>query len=330
MDRRLRSRRKGERGDVRTGTSAELRWDILEALGGHRYLTYEQIARLIVTSDPLTDHRGQTARLLRALRIEGLITSTRVEHQGSFVWYLTAKGLKRLKQERCGGSYIPSATQAGSMRYRHTWAVNEVGIRFVEEARRRGDEFGCQGWEPEILMRKATKANNEVIADAVLMYTLVEPGRAEFLTHLLELDRTTAPTRIVARLRAYCEIRADRSLWADRPLFRDGWPTILFVIAADPPEGKVLGEGNWAGDPESSAARCGRLLAYVAKEMQGDSGLAELPMLFAPLPALLERGPFAPVWRRPGHAEALDWLGRPAMVVHKGDSAAVWGRERSG
>src|SRR4029077_5380111 len=140
---------------------------------------------------------------------------------------------------------------------------------------------------------------------------------SDFHHAIVEVDRTTAPIRVAARLRAYGEIRRNRKLW--ERVF-PSWPTILFVVSADSQPPKV-GQRHWAGDRERSRAKAVRLANYVGKLAPSVPGLQALGLLFAPPPSLSDSGPHAAIWRRPGHPESLDWLGHPVMMLERGGAA---------
>jgi len=293
---------------------------VLDALNAHRYLTLRQIRAYLGDTSPL--YGGTTDNLIRTLKRQGFIEGCPVEARGMNIWFLSETGLKAIPLKR-RGKYLPSMANAGGMDHRHTWGVNAVGIAFSEAARRRaGDEFGLLALEHEIKLRDTGTASSLVIADGILQYYVASDlDRGDFETAILELDRTTSPKVLANRLRSYAEIRRTKKLW-EKPL-PDGWPTILFVIADDPLSGPRVGERYWAGDPARSAARTDRLVRYIGKAAEKEAGLGRLSVLLAPLPALIESGPFAPIWRRPGAPEPVDWLGRPAMIVLEGGAKGI-------
>jgi DNA-binding PadR family transcriptional regulator len=289
--------------------------ELLEVIGWHRYLTRRQCWKY---ERPQDANSRPTYALLGRLVKRGLVGSGQVDGRGVAVYFLTPAGIKALPPP-LRRDYQPTAEQAG-FRYRHTWQVNEAGLAFVQAARDRGDECGPLALEHERRLRDTGDSASLLIADGILQYALQDSKTYDPRWAILEVDRRTAPGRICDRLRAYATIKRKKALWSK--VLPDGWPPVLFVISADPSSGPRVGEKHWAGDPKASSARTRRLTAYVADRIRDESMLRGLDVFFAPLPALLADGPFAPIWHRPGHAEPLDWLGRPVMsAVSEGGAA---------
>lgn len=270
-------------------------YDLLDAIGWHRFLTLNQ-ARVLRHDDTPKVYAGPTYDLLLLLQKASLVACGRVEARGVCVHFCTAEGLRLISPEH-RRDYLPSENVAVGMDYRHTYCCNEIACAFVRAARERGDEFGAFSFEHERLLRPG-KGYAQVCADGILQYTIVESHAAHFPSAIVEMDRTTMPVRIADRLRAYAEIRRKPTLW--KRVLPDGWPPILYVISGDKGRPKA-GERNWIGDKVQSAARCARLVAYVAKAAKDEKGLRDLDIRFCSLPALVEKGPFAAIWHHPAH-----------------------------
>jgi hypothetical protein len=290
-------------------------FDSLCALTWHRYLTLEQHKRLVPLSsgwDTSRGYAGRTYDLLNSLKRRGYVNNALIDARAVRIWFATDKGLAVVPEEY-KRDYVPSKRMATGSNWKHTHAVNMIAIAFSEVARARDDDCGVFALEHERLLRPGT-GQAKVTADGILQYTgmgLTKPGYLDVAWAIVELDRTTSIGRIALRLRAYAEIRRKPSLW--RKVIPGDWPPILFVVTADPKTGPKCGEKNWPGDPARAQARCNRLAASVGAMAEHEKGLRDLEVLFCPLPQLIAQGPFAPIWRRPGHAEGLDWTGKPAM-----------------
>jgi len=290
-------------------------FNVLDALAWHRYLTLVQLRRSVPLSsgwDTSTDYRGKMYDVLHTLKQRGYADSAQIDSRGVHIWHCTDKGLAVVPDEH-RRDYVPSKRMAVGHDWKHTFCLNQVGIAFSEAARERDDDCGVFALEHERLLRPGT-GQAKVTADGILQYTgmgLTKPGYLDVAWAIVELDRTTSIGRIALRLRAYAEIRRKPSLW--RKVIPGDWPPILFVVTADPKTGPKCGERNWPGDPDRAQARCNRLAASIGAMGASEKGLRDLEVLFCPLPQLIAQGPFAPIWRRPGHAEGLDWTGRPAI-----------------
>lgn len=294
-------------------------FDVLEALHQHRYLTIGQLRRFMLDTSRGSGGGGTTYNTLNALKRQGLVKGEPVEGHGLNVWFLTDAGREAIPKKR-RRDYAATAAQAAGLDHRHSWSVNEVALAFFETARRRDDECGVLALEHEVKLRDTGTLGSLIIADGVLQYVELGPGAGHKVhTAVIEVDRKTSPGRIANRLRAYAEIKRKRALWTK--ILPDGWPPVLFVVSDDPTAGPRAGERYWAGDPKRSVARCARLSAYVGKLGKAESALGALDVLFAPLPALIAQGPYAAIWRRPGHPEPVDWLGKPVMIMRKGGVA---------
>lgn len=288
--------------------------ELLHVLNHHRYATLRQLSRLMGDPDPDV-YQGPTYDLLRDLQAARLVEHAPVEGRGVHVWFTSERGLKLIPSDR-RREYVPNFAAAGGLDYRHSWGVGAIAISFLEAARARGDDCGPFALEREVLMKDAPRnSRSTVIADGLLYYRTLEPPAVR--AAVVEFDRSTSPGRIAERLHAYSEIRSRKGRWSR--VLPGGWPLILFVVASDPVARRKAGERNWAGDARLGQNRADGLASYLAGlDAKGERWAGTLPVLFASLPELVRSGPFAPIWRRPGNPERLDWLGQPVMVVVDG------------
>ncbi|GAA1923778.1 replication-relaxation family protein [Streptantibioticus ferralitis] len=183
--------------------------EVLPVLYQHRLLSLRQLHRL------LTAHRKRPEYLrtqLARLRELGLATAT-VRHrsgQGELLWYVTGLGAEVVEAsgEVAVRTHRMSDQAAASLLQEHTLAVNDVGVAFVEAARRLGHECGPLDWEPERAhrVRDGDRHGDDavVIADAVLSYIHQHADRRRVLTYFIEVDRhTETVVRLASKLRGY-------------------------------------------------------------------------------------------------------------------------------
>lgn len=277
---------------------------VLAGLYQHRLLTTTQIRALY------TPRAGQrwTRKVLDVLKRRELVDRARGPGTLS-CWYLTDAGADaveaagpRAEQRR----RVATRAQAEGLLKRHTIAVNDVGIAFMLAARIRRDE--CD-WRHEIAhpisAGSIRRQPQLVVADALLTYLQAEDN-GELVLHqrFIEVDRgTERPAEQLAgklarytRLRTYTPASADQ---ADEPLWRSyyrSWPHLLIVLAGQ--------------SPARVSRRIARVLALYESDPAKGSRRA-IPFSFVTLSDLTARGPFAPIFTSPTHAEPVDWLGRP-------------------
>lgn len=280
---------------------------ILESLSQHRLLLTRQVH---VLHTPDTSRRWTQYQLAR-LRSAGFATGTNVSGR-RLLWHLTERGAEAVAaipsraESRC--KVIEPERAAGAL-HQHTIAVNDAGIAFVRAARGREDECGPFNWFHEIAhplgAPPGRRAPEQLIADAILAYQLAEAdGRTSIAYRFFELDRATRSAadlahRIGRYVRLYRRaIPVDGSGGESVPLWSrlyPVFPTVLVVLAGRP--------------RDRLADRRRTVLALCAQ----DAELAETPEVevsICLLDDLVERGPFAPIFREladPGRP--VDWLG---------------------
>jgi hypothetical protein len=180
----------------------------------------------------------------------------------------------------------------------------------VRAARERSDECGPYNWFHEVAHPlgppPGRRTSEQLIADAVLTYQLAEPdGRTSIAYRFVELDRATRSNADLAqRIGRYARLyrrtipvegSGSEPLWSRLyPVF----PTVLIVLAGR--------------DRYRLEDRRRTVLALCAQ----DPDLAETPQVevsICLLDDLVERGPFAPIFREPSDpGRPVDWLGEEA------------------
>jgi hypothetical protein len=189
---------------------------------------------------------------------------------------------------------------AGPLRH-HTFAVNEVGISFLEAARKRGDEFGPRAWRHEVphaLNRGRGRSRRTLFADAVLTYLLLEDGYTAVEQRFIELDRATLSVdRLVSELVRYAEFNRATTkraevLWRSRyPVF----PPVICVLTG--------------GSREALTRRREVALMLLGGDPQLERAYG-VTISFCLLDDLKRSGPFAPIFRSVGEPDRkVDWLG---------------------
>ncbi|MEW1678474.1 replication-relaxation family protein [Streptomyces noursei] len=189
--------------------------EALPVLYRHRLLTAHQLTQLL---RPAATSTRYIRRQLEVLHDRGLVEASvrRISRAGELLWYVSALGCEVVEN---GGELAPRAYRmtsdaAVSQLQEHTLAVNDVGLAFVQHARRLGDECGPLDWDPEVAHRLRdgdSRVGDEafLVPDAVLHY--VHTGTAGdgqqqrmLLTFFCEIDRATMSiARLAAKLHAY-------------------------------------------------------------------------------------------------------------------------------
>lgn len=282
--------------------------EILESLGQHRLLSTRQVHELHTPGSSIR----WTQDLLGRLRRDGLALPTTMPG-GRFAWHITETGADVLEEvPNRAEERRPAVTpeKAAGPLQEHTLAVNEVGLAFVRAARgRAGDECGPFDWFHEIAHSlgppPGRRAPEQLIADAILTYLLIDgDGAVSIAYRFVELDRANRSTAELARrIGRYARLHRRTvpaedpalgriALWEHRyPVF----PGLLVVLAGGPP----------------GALR--RRRSIVVAVCRADPMLASTPeveVAICLLDDLIERGPFAPIFRSPERPETdADWLG---------------------
>jgi hypothetical protein len=280
---------------------------VLAGLYQHRLLSTRQVHALYT---PTAGDRW-TRKVLEALRSRELVE--RVRGPGTLsCWYLTDTGADAVEAAGPRGEQrrrVPTTAQAEGILKRHTLAVNQVGIAFVEAARQHRDECGPDSWRHEIAHPispgSVRRPAQLVVADALLTYLQTgDDGSLIMHRRFIELDRGTArpADQLASKLARYTRLRTytpSSAGEAGEPLWRTyyrAWPHLLIVLA------------------DQSPARVAQRIATVLALYDSDPAKAArraIPFSFVTLTDLLTHGPYAPIFTSPTHAEPVDWLGRP-------------------
>jgi hypothetical protein len=280
--------------------------EVLTSIYQHRLLTTAQVHEMHMPGRT----RRWAEQVLAQLASRGLTAFVRPGRGGARLYYLTLAGAQavetittRVETRR----KLITPEQAAGPLWKHTLAVNNVGIAFLQAARERGDDFGPLGWRHEIAhpAPAAGHARGELlIADALLTY--LELGPAQELTfhyRLLELDRATVPTDTLAgKLARYADLYrhapTSQGQASAQPAWQTRYPIFPDIIC-------VL-----AGQPRAALTRRAQTVLALCREDPQLQRTPEVRVSLALLEDLQAKGPFAAIWRDakdPG--QAIDWLG---------------------
>lgn len=273
--------------------------EVIASLAEHRALSTAQVYAIHLPGCGLR----RTQQLLADLERAGLICHVEARSAPRRLWFLSERGadlLVGVGEVKERPKLLGPREAAGPLRA-HTFAVNEVGISFLDAARKRGDEFGPLSWRHEIahpMSRGRGRSRRTLFADAVLTYLLLEEKHITIEQRLVELDRATLSVdRLVSELARYVQLyrAADKR---GEPLWRSRYavfPRIICVLA---------------GASRKALVRR-REVALVL--LSSDPYLSNAPTVeisFCLLDELKGRGPFDPIFRSVGQPERkVDWLG---------------------
>lgn len=282
--------------------------EMLECVYQHRLLSTVQLHALY--RDGLSV-RG-TQRALGAMERVGWLASVR-EPGGLKLWFVTAPGAEAVEaignRAELRRKLVPAEQAAGPLQ-QHTLAVNEVGVAFVRAARERGDECGPLAWRNEIAHPAGSapgrRGGAPVIADAVLTYEQAQAGSVRTHLRFLELDRATMATEtLVAKLGRYVGLyryvapapskgRAS-GRYTGLPLWQEHYAQFPAVMV-------VLANGSRARLERRGWLTCARWHRRYGERARFD-------LYVCLLEDLIERGPFAPIFKRDPSEGMVDWLG---------------------
>jgi hypothetical protein len=231
------------------------------------------------------------------------VSFLRAADGGGSVYFLTAKGVQAVElitAHTLGRRKLVTPEQAAGPLRAHTLAVNETGIAFMVAARKSKDEFGALAWRHEIAHPIGARRGELLIADALLTYLQYgREGKLIFHYRLLELDRATLPTDVLAaKLARYAQLYSHTTAGKSTPAWRARYPVFPGVIC-------VL-----AGDSQPVLDRRARTVLALCREEPALQHTPEVEISICLLSELTARGPFAAIWQRPGQEQRLDWLGR--------------------
>lgn len=289
------------------GTLPAVTTEVLTSIYQHRLLSTSQVRAMHLHGHS----RRWNERVLAELTRRGLVTFVHPGRYRPRLYFLTLAGAQaveviptRVETRR----KLITPEQATGPLWRHTLAVNDVGITFMRAAGERDDDFGAFAWRHEIAHHAPNPglARGELlISDALLTYLAHNPdGQLTFHYRLLELDRATVPTdTLAAKLARYADlyrhVPTNRGQPSGKPAWQARYPVFPDIIC-------VL-----AGQPRAALLRRAQTVLALC---QNDPQLQRTPearISLALLEDLQTHGPYAPVWRRPENlTQTLDWLGR--------------------
>lgn len=289
--------------------------EMLEGIYQHRLLSSAQLHEIYTPG-----RSGEwTHRQIRKLERAGLAAAVR-QPGGRKLLHLTPTGLAMVEsapRTESRSKLITPEHAAGALQ-RHTLAVNDVGIAFLRAARERGDGFGPLSWRHEIAHPIGSpvggRRNEQVIADAVLVYEHRDDEGTWYRNRFLELDRNTMPVHALglkiaryARLFAYRVPSKTVSLgprfWETR--YRV-FPTVMLVLDNGTPRQlrRRLASALWFAGTE--------------RELRNEPSVEVSACLLSDLQA---EGPFARIFRTVHESDRpVDWLGRGEDNAHGKDS----------
>jgi hypothetical protein len=192
--------------------------EVIASLAEHRALSTAQIHAIHLPGRGLR----RTQQLLADLERAGLVGHVEARSAPRRLWFLSERGADLLVgtgevKER--PKLLGPREAAGPLRA-HTFAVNEVGISFLEAARKRGDEFGPLSWRHEVahpMSRGRGRSRRTLFADAVLTYLRLEGKHIAIEQRFVELDRATLSVdRLVSELVRYAPYSAPPTKGANR------------------------------------------------------------------------------------------------------------------
>lgn len=286
--------------------------EVIASLGEHRVLSTGQVHAVHLPGRGLR----RTQQLLADLERAGLVCNVEARSAPRRLWFLSEAGADLAVEvgelsER--PKLLGPSEAAGPLRH-HTFAVNEVGISFLEAARQRGDDFGPLSWRHEIahpLNRGRGRSRRTLFADAVLTYLLLEEDYTAVEQRFVELDRATLSVdRLVSELVRYAQLYRASSKRSE-PLWRYRYPIFPRVVC-------VL-----AGRPREALTRRRQVaLMLLGSDPQLEHAYG-VEISFCLLDDLKCRGPFEPIFRSVGEPERkVNWLGE-GEDANEADTAAT-------
>ncbi|WP_055530662.1 replication-relaxation family protein [Streptomyces graminilatus] len=290
----------------------------LELLYQHRVLSTQQLHTLLTEPESRPPRPVYLRQQLGELRQAGLVSRVRAHGSGGpgrvrslpYLWFLTEAGAESVEEagELPVRPYRVTPESVAGARQAHTLAVSDVGIAFVEHARRLGHECGPLDWTPEVANRirdgQRRFEDDHVISDALLNYVHIERGQRTMLSFFIEVDRATMTSaRLAAKLAAYGRLyeyvpqgqdRGRRLVNATRPSWMYSYPVfprVLVILDAAPPRA-----GQPDTRPQRLAARTEDLYTRTAADVRLSRLKGDLAIGVTTLQQLREHGPCAPIF----------------------------------
>jgi hypothetical protein len=273
--------------------------EVIASLAEHRVLSTAQVHAIHLPGRSLR----RTQQLLADLERAGLIGHVEARSAPRRLWFLSERGADLAVEvgelsER--PKLLGPREAAGPLRH-HTFAINEVGISFLETARKCGDEFGPLAWRHEVahpLNRGRGRSRRTLFADAVLTYLLLEDGYTAVEQRFIELDRATLSVdRLVSELVRYAEFNRATTKRAE-VLWRNRYPRFPPIICV------LAGRSR-----EALTRRRQVALMLLGSDPQLERAYG-VTISFCLLDDLKRRGPFAPIFRSVTEPDRkVNWLG---------------------
>jgi hypothetical protein len=273
--------------------------ELLASLAQHRVLSTPQVRRIHFPDCSARWARMALAPLAEA-GLAAFVPSGGAAGAPRRLWYATERGARAaleagLLEEM--PRLLDAEAAAGPLQ-RHTLAVNDAAISFVDTARERGDECGPLSWRHEVAHRLGYgRRARSLFADAVLTYVRLTASEVVVEQRFLELDRATLSVdRLAAELARYGRLLRAEGRQGE-PLWRSQYPSFPPVIC-------VL-----AGAGRSALRRRRDTAVAILGDDPDFAASPELSVRLCLAEDLAERGPFAPIFidaRDP--TEPVDWL----------------------
>ena len=274
----------------------------------HRVCSTSQLHAMHTSHASLRWARKLLARLHQAGAVDRVADRSQARES---LWFVTELGAEMVEAAAVvpARAYRMTPELAMGPLQAHTLRVNDVGLAFMAAAEARGHECGPLAWQHEVAHRLsergAKQRGSAVIADALLWYTVREPGQEDVVYRFVELDRATMPVhQLAAKLRGYAHLHElggpVRGKLRDLPpeSWRHHypvWPGVMVVLCG--------------ASPSSLRHR----VQTLCRLYQADPLLARAEGLKATLTTLAElqqRGPFDPIFTRAEGGGPVDLLGR--------------------
>jgi Replication-relaxation len=283
--------------------------DALECVYQHRLLSTGQLQEMVAPRQALR----RTQRRLAALAERGLLAHViqrGVAHRPTRLWHITEQGagvVEATSDRTEVRRKLVTPEQAGGLLAQHTLAVNQVGLTFLQAARKRGDEdVTWRSWRHELAHATSPggpRNRQFVIADAVLGYPLLEPdGRVAFHHRFVELDRATVPVdqlalKLARYTRVYRHTASAQPGEPARPVWQERYPAFPGVLL-------IL-----TGQPRPVLERRLRTLLALCASSRELADTPQVKIKVGLLEDLDSEGPWAPVLLSATHPdEWVNWL----------------------
>ncbi|MFG2463284.1 replication-relaxation family protein [Streptomyces sp. NPDC048523] len=279
--------------DLAPSPAEPLRLQVLTALALHRMATTGQLRQMLRPDSS----RQLFSRVLNKLRSTGFVDLTplrQTDRSRTHAWYLTSEGARLTRDLpvlRGRPPYPITSTTAASLKTTHTLTVVRSHLPFAADARRLGHEHGPWDWTPEVA--HPIGEGEQLVADAVMHYTVADGEHRRKMRAFIEVDRSTMSSeRLAVKLIAYARFfhyeaqpvgrRKPASIASAWLRWYPVFPRVLFVLTGSP--------------RPRLEARISDLQAMVAQHPLVAALAREVPLGAAVLEDIEEHGPSGSVW----------------------------------